>query len=30
VERFTEYLDGLTPEEALVKAGVLSDDFWIW
>jgi transposase len=30
VERFTAYLDSLTPEQALLKAGVLSDDFWIW
>ena len=30
VQRFTEYLDGLTPEQALLKAGVLSDDFWIY
>ncbi len=30
VERFAEYLKSLTPVEALVKAGALSDDFWIW
>ncbi len=30
VKRFTEYLCGLTPEETLRKAGVLSDDFWIY
>ena len=30
VQRFTGYLYGLTPDEALLKAGVLSDDFWIW
>ena len=30
VERFTEYLYGLTPDQALLKAGALSDDFWIW
>jgi hypothetical protein len=30
VERFTDDLKGLTPVRALVKAGVLSDDFRIW
>jgi transposase len=30
VECFTGYLYGLTPEQALLKAGVLSDDFWIY
>ena len=30
VERFTEYLESLTPEQALLKAGALADDFWIW
>lgn len=30
VQSFTEYLYGLSPTEALLKAGALSDDFWIW
>jgi len=30
VASFTRYLYGLTSEEALRKAGVLSDDFWIY
>jgi len=30
VERFSGYLYGLTPAEALLKAGVLSDAFWIY
>jgi DDE superfamily endonuclease len=29
VERFIGYLGGLSREEALRKAGVLSDDFWL-
>jgi len=29
VQRFLHYLEGLTPEEALRKAGVLSADFWL-
>jgi transposase len=30
VEHFTAYLGGLSPREALRKAGVLSEDFWIY
>jgi len=30
VEQFTAYLGSLSPEEALRKAGVLSEDFWIY
>jgi hypothetical protein len=29
VQRFLRYLEGLTPAEALRKAGVLSEDFWL-
>ena len=29
VNQFTAYLAGLSPQEALRKAGVLSEDFWI-
>lgn len=29
VTRFIEYINGLTNHEALLKAGVLSDDFWL-
>jgi len=29
LERFTAYIEQLTPHEALVKAGVLSKDFWL-
>lgn len=29
VERFIRHLEGLTPEDALHTAGVLSDEFWL-
>jgi hypothetical protein len=29
VDRFVDYLGGLTSQEALRKAGVLSDNFWL-
>jgi DDE superfamily endonuclease len=29
VDRFIRHLEGLTPEDALHTAGVLSDDFWL-
>ncbi len=29
VERFIGYLDGLSADEALTKAGVYSEDFWL-
>lgn len=29
VDRFLEYIEGLSPREALRKAGVLSDNFWL-
>lgn len=29
VERFIEYIEDLTPREALIKAGVLSRKFWL-
>jgi len=29
VESFLRYIQGLSPEEAMLKAGVLSEDFWL-
>jgi hypothetical protein len=29
VDRFVGYLGGLTSHEALTKAGVLSEEFWL-
>jgi hypothetical protein len=29
VDRFIQYIQGLSTEDALRKAGILSDDFWL-